>query len=389
MLKNSLLIAKKDFSYSLKDRSLLVWMFIMPLVFFGFIGSTTGGLGGQKGPLNIAIWESVENRAQTNPLAKQLIHNLESENYNIKIFNVTNDSKERKYHFKDYTRRLWLPEHMQENLAKGEKIEIEYSSTASGLGQDKDKFAIEKAIYKTLGDVLVYKKINGDTENISFDEINKRPKNIAVEVSSAGEKRTIPSGFNQAVPGILVMFIMMIALSAGSVSLFLERQSGVLKRLAATPLTRSEIVLGKWLGKWFVTLLQLAYGMLTGWLIFKIHWGNHLLVIVLVLAIWAAFNAALAVLLGSFARSEGQVSLIATISSLLLAALGGCWWPIEITPQWMQTLAHFLPTGWIMDVLHQLMYFGGNITDISWQIMALIIISIVSLSIAFKRFRFF
>lgn len=389
MLKNSLFIAKKDFSYSLKDKSLLVWMFIMPLVFFGFIGSTTGGLGGYTGPINIAIWESEENMSQTNPLAKQLIHNLESEDYTIKIFNKTTATQEMKYHFSNYTRQLWLPSDMQEKLDAGEKIEIEYLSTASGLGQDKDKFAIEKAIYKTLGDVLVFKKYHGNTQNISFDDINALPKNIAVDISSAGEKRVIPSGFNQAVPGILVMFIMMIALSAGSVSLFLERQSGVLKRLASTPLTRSEIVLGKWLGKWFITLLQLAYGMLAGWLIFKIHWGNHLLAIVAVLAIWSAFNAALAVLLGSFAQSEGQVSLIATISSLLLAALGGCWWPIEITPQWMQNLAHFLPTGWIMDILHQLMYFGGGLAEILPQVVALIIISIVSLSIAFKRFKFF
>ncbi len=389
MLKNIFFIAKKDYSYSLKDKTLLVWMFVMPLVFFGFIGSTTKGLGGQSGPLNIAIWESVENMSQTNPLAKQLIHNLESEDYNIKIFNKTTATQEMKYHFGNYTRQLWLPSDMQKKLDEGKKIEIEYLTTASGLGQDKDKFAIEKAIYKTLGDVLVFKKHHGNTQNINFDDINALPKNIAVDISSAGEKRVIPSGFNQAVPGILVMFIMIIALSSGSVALFLERQSGVLKRLAATPLTRTEIVLGKWLGKWFITFLQLAYGMLVGWLVFNIHWGNHLFVIVVILLIWAAFNAALAVLLGSFAQSEGQVSLIATVSSLLLAALGGCWWPIEITPQWMQSLSHFLPTGWIMDVLHQLMYFSGGVADVSWQIMALIIISIVSLSIAFKRFKFF
>ncbi len=389
MLKNIFFIAKKDFSYSLKDKSLLVWMFVMPLVFFGFIGSTTKGLGGQSGPLNIAIWESVENMTQANPLAKQLIRNIANENYTIKVFNKTTATQEMKYHFGNYTRQLWLPSDIQKKLDEGKKIEIEYLTTASGLGQDKDKFAIEKAIYKTLGDVLVFKKHHGNTQNINFDDINALPKNLIVDISLAGEKRVIPSGFNQAVPGILVMFIMMIALSYGSVTLFLERQSGVLKRLAATPLTRTEIVLGKWLGKWFITFLQLAYGMLVGWLVFNIHWGNHLFVIVVILSIWAAFNAALAVLLGSFAQSEGQVSLIATVSSLLLAALGGCWWPIEITPQWMQSLSHFLPTGWIMDVLHQLMYFSGGVADVSWQIMALIIISIVSLSIAFKRFKFF
>jgi len=45
---------------------------------------------------------------------------------------------------------------------------------------------------------------------------------------------------------------------------------------------------------------------------------------------------------------------------MLLAALGGCWWPIEVAPGWMQTLALFLPTGWAMDALHKLVNFGGG-----------------------------
>lgn len=388
MIKHVLFIAKKDFFYSLKDKTLLVWMFIMPLVFFGFIGSTTGGLAGSSGPSNIAIWEGVHGMSESDELAKQIIYRLKQENYNTVIFNKDNDLEERKYHFKNYTRRLWLPENMQQSINKGEQIEIKYASKATGLGNDKDQFSIEKAIYQTLGDILVFKKLNQTIDNINFDEVNNLPKNIKIEINDAGEKLNIPSGFNQAVPGILVMFIMMIALTSGSVSLFLERQSGVLKRLAATPLTRKEIVYGKWLGKWYMTLLQLVYGMFMGWLLFKIHWGNHIVSIVLVLMLWAAFNAALAVLLGSFAKSEGQVSLIATVSSLLLAALGGCWWPIEITPEWMQKLASFLPTGWIMDILHKLMYFGAHLSDITIQVAAMVILTFLALNLAFNKFRF-
>lgn len=388
MFKNVLFIAKKDFFYSLKDKSLLVWMFIMPLVFFGFIGSTTGGLGGSSGPSNIAVWESVEGMSENNQLAKQIIHNLKKENYNVVIFNKENDLEERKYHFKNYSRRLWLPKDMLKDIANEEVITIEYASKATGIGNDKDQFAIEKSIYQTLGDILIFKKLNDTSENLDFTQINDLSKNIQVKIESAGEKLNIPSGFNQAVPGILVMFIMMIALTSGSVGLFLERQSGVLKRLAAAPLTRKEIVYGKWLGKWFMTILQLIYGMLMGWLLFKIHWGEHIVAIFIVLLIWAAFNAALAILLGSIAKSEGQVSLIATVSSLLLAALGGCWWPIEITPEWMQSLANFLPTGWIMNILHKLMYFGAQLSDITIQVVALIVISIFALNVAFKKFQF-
>jgi ABC-2 type transport system permease protein len=390
MLKNILFIAKKDFHYSMKEKTLLLWMFIMPLVFFGFIGSTTGGLAGSSPNtvINIALWENTPDDVENIALAKQIVYRLKQENFNVVVFNEAKDKQERKFHFKNYTRRLWLPENLQQKLDSGEQIEIEYTSKASGLSQNRDQFSIEKALYQTLGDILVVKKLSGSDSGINFESVNNLKRNINVDIQDAGEKQEIPSGFNQAVPGILVMFIMMIALSSGALSLYLERKSGVLKRLAATPLTNQEIILGKWLGKWFITILQLIYGMVIGWLVFKIHWGNHLFTIVIILLLWAAFNSALAVLLGSLAKSEGQVSAIATITSLLLAALGGCWWPIEVTPMWMQSVANFLPTGWVMNILHQLMYFGGQLEDISVQVFALIVLSVIAMITAFKKFKY-
>ncbi|MGD0776595.1 MAG: hypothetical protein ABSC05_27585 [Candidatus Solibacter sp.] len=43
------------------------------------------------------------------------------------------------------------------------------------------------------------------------------------------------------------------------------------------------------------------------------------------------------------------------IAANLLAAMGGCWWPIEVTPPWMQHAALLLPTGWAMDGLLNLL----------------------------------
>lgn len=390
MLKNILFIAKKDFHYSLKEKTLLMWLFLMPIVFFGFIGSTTGGFAKKNtnSVINIAVWEKIPGDAKNYPIATQIMYRLEQEGFTIKLFNDDTDLEQTNYTFEDYTRKLWLPAQLSQQIAANEQVTITYDTTANGLTQSRDQFAIEKALYQTLGDLLIFNKRQSSNDEINFDQINALEKNILTDITSAGEKLNIPAGFNQAVPGILVMFIMLIALSSGALSIFLERQSGVLKRLAASPLSRKEIVLGKWLGKWLITIVQMIYGMFIGWLLFNIHWGDHLFTIVMILLIWAIANAALAVLLGSLATSEGQVSAIATISSLLLAALGGCWWPIEITPQWMQKLAHFLPTGWVMEALHQLMYFGGQLQQVMPQVFALVVLAVIALNVAFKKFRF-
>ena len=148
MLKNILFIAKKDFHYSLKEKTLLLWLFIMPLVFFGFIGSTTGGLtgGNSNAVTNVAFWENNPGDVDNIPLAKQIVYRLKQENLNVVVFNEVTDKEERKFHFENYTRRLWLPENMQQKLDNNEQIEIEYASKASGLTQDRDQFSIEKAL---------------------------------------------------------------------------------------------------------------------------------------------------------------------------------------------------------------------------------------------------
>jgi ABC-type multidrug transport system permease subunit len=110
--------------------------------------------------------------------------------------------------------------------------------------------------------------------------------------------------------------------------------------------------------------------------------------VALVLFTWAAFNASLALLLGSVARSEAQASGIGVLLSMALAALGGCWWPIEITAAWMQKLALFLPTGWAMDAMHQLVSFGATASAALPHLAGLALASVVVGMLAARRFSF-
>jgi ABC-type multidrug transport system permease subunit len=38
--------------------------------------------------------------------------------------------------------------------------------------------------------------------------------------------------------------------------------------------------------------------------------------------------------------------------------MGGCWWPSEVMPEWLQRSAHVFPTAWAMDGFHALISFG-------------------------------
>jgi ABC-type multidrug transport system permease subunit len=38
-----------------------------------------------------------------------------------------------------------------------------------------------------------------------------------------------------------------------------------------------------------------------------------------------------------------------------MAAVGGCWWPIDLEPRWMRTVALAFPTTWAMYAFNDLM----------------------------------
>lgn len=379
------LIAVKDFLYTLKDRTVLVWMFVMPLVFFAFIGSTTQSFGSSGSKSTLAVWYEGDSE---DPLFVQIQLRLEAEDYTLRHFSPTQLLYKEKWRFEDYDRQLWIPAGLKQQVVAGEQLEIRYLVEDDGMSSDFHQFKIQKAIYQTLGDLLVLKKMQpSEWQQLDFQTVNQMPRMIELEVSKAGEQESIPSGYEQAVPGILVMFIMMIALTSGSLALFQERKTGVLRRLSAAPVSRQQLIFGKWLGKWLLTICQLIYGMIMGALLFKIHWGEHWLMIFVLLMSWSAACAGFSILMGSLAKNEGQIGGIPVIVSMLLAALGGCWWPIEVAPAWMQQLAMFLPTGWVMDALHTLMYFGGGIADVLFHQLALYALAIFALIMSFTKFN--
>ena len=184
------------------------------------------------------------------------------------------------------------------------------------------------------------------------------------------------------------MFTMLVLLTGGAVQSVIEREQGLLRRLASTPIRPVAVVAGKWLARMALGLVQIGFAMLVGRVLFRMDWGAAIGMVGLTLFAWAAFNASLALLLANVARSKAQMEGIGVVGTMALAALGGCWWPIEITPGWMQSLATFLPSGWTMDALHMLVNFGYGPAVAIPHVAALVTGALVCGAVAARTFRY-
>ena len=113
----------------------------------------------------------------------------------------------------------------------------------AGLDRDYDVFRVQRAAYTTLAAVAAVGK--GENMSAALARIDSLPRSISLRVEKAGRPH-IPNGFEQAIPGILVMFVLMNMLNSGAILLVSERQRGLLRRLAYAPISRGAVVLGKW-----------------------------------------------------------------------------------------------------------------------------------------------
>ncbi len=376
-MRNIWFIARKDVQYFLREKEVLLWIFVMPALFMYFIGTVSGGnsvRGSGKDPLAL---NSLTNGGF---LADELTRRLKENDYVVDhppAEALTN-----------YERRLTLPENFTESVLAGTQAVVRLERKEGGLAQDYDRFRIGRASYTVLADLLACVQAGETPTAVAFDRLRQMPRTVKLDIHPAGKRREPPTGFQQAVPGIMVMISLIVMLTSGAVSLIVERQQGLLKRLASAPMSRGEVFAGKWLGRLALGMVQIVFALIAGGVLFHMNWGPDVPFVLLVLTAWGAFCASFGIVLGSVARTEGQAIGLGVLVSNVFAALGGCWWPMEIAPAWMQAVARALPTGWTMHALHQLASFRAGPTAALGDLVLLLLAAAVMAWIGVRRFRF-
>ena len=381
-MKNILFIAWQDVRNQLRQGSTLLWVFVMPPIFFFFIGTVTGGfssgLGGEQATPITVVAESpgflknqIDLRLAANQFEAEWVASLEP--------TVEGEAP---------TRTLSFDASMSDKVLAGEQVQASYETSANALTREFEEIRIYRALYTVLADIVVAEATTGPLSGEALIALNDAPRVWQLDVSPAGKRIDIPSGFQQAVPGILVMFTLLVLLTSSGTMLVQERTQGLLRRLASAPISKAEVIAGKWDGRMVLAAIQILVALIFGTYLFSMDWGPNLGMVILVLVAWGGFCASAGLWLGTVANTQAQAGGLGVLAANALAALGGCWWPIEVTPEWMQFVQKLLPTGWTMDALHKLISFQAVAASVIPNIAMLLFATMFFGGLAVRRFRY-
>jgi ABC-2 type transport system permease protein len=140
-----------------------------------------------------------------------------------------------------------------------------------------------------------------------------------------------------------------------SLGLLDERDWGTFDRVRALPVAAGHILLGKLLSRFAVGVVQMVVLFAVGFALFDISLGPEPWALSLPIIGIAFAGTAFGLVVAVFARTRDAVLPLGSIVIVTMAAVGGCWWPIDLEPQWMRSVALAFPTTWAMEAFNDLM----------------------------------
>jgi len=166
-----------------------------------------------------------------------------------------------------------------------------------------------------------------------------------------------------------------------------ERLQGTLKRILITPTSRATLFAGKLLAGLALGLVQMSILFVSGGLLFGVDWGSDPLAIVLVSFTFALATAALGIVIATFVKTRGQASSIVVGLAMSMSALGGAWYPLEITPPVYRQIVRILPSNWAMRAYNEMLAQGATLIDVVPHIAVLTGFAVLFMVVGIVRFR--
>ena len=188
------------------------------------------------------------------------------------------------------------------------------------------------------------------------------------------------------VPSMLGLSIMQLGIFA-AVPLVADREKGILKRLAATPLRRSQLVGSNTLMRLLIALVQSVIIVGVGVMVFGVEVTGSLALSAAFVILGAVTFLALGYVLAAFTKTEDAANGLTQVVQFPMMFLSGVFFPIAAMPPFLQGIARLIPLTYLADALRQVMVGGAAFAPLYVCAGVLLAWLVVCFAIASRKFR--
>jgi len=188
------------------------------------------------------------------------------------------------------------------------------------------------------------------------------------------------------IPGILALLLLVVTTNLSSMAIVREKELGTLEQLNVTPLTRSELIIGKLVPYAILGMVDvlLVVAVAVGWFEVPLRGSFWLLLGMCLLYLMSTLGLGLFV--STISRTQQQAMMTASFFFLVpMIFLSGFIFPIENMPDTIQPFTYLIPLRYFLVIVRGIFLKGVGI-DVLWpQAGALLIWGVVVLTLATLR----
>ena len=402
-MRKVLAVAWKDALVRFSSRSELLFFLVLPVVFTFLIG---GGLGANA-PADDTRLSVLLVDEDGSDLAGELAAELVASE-TVQVTAATRAEAEARLAEEAVTAWVLIPAGFAEGLRAGEAVALE----AHTQPNDPNVLAAELAVKAAAGRVSSAltaarasveeaerrRAFADEAERSAYfesslsaaqDLLAEAPTRLAV-TGPANAPAPQGSGLSaaaQASVGQLITWVFIPLLGTSALFAY-ERQQGTLRRLLTTPSRKATFLLGTLGGQLALALVQMLLLVGFGMYVMGLDWGHSPAGLLVMLLSFGLAAVALGTMLGTFIKTESQGSGLSIMLGMVMALLGGCWYPSEFFPEVAQVASRALPTAWAMQGLTDLVMRGQGLAAVLPEAGVLVGFAVVFFSVGVWRFRY-
>jgi len=189
------------------------------------------------------------------------------------------------------------------------------------------------------------------------------------------------------VPGVIGMILSNVLIIITAMTVVREREYGTLEQLIVTPLTRTEIMLGKLAPYLIVGFIQISTVLLVGHFLFRVPIHGSLLLVYATSFLFVVASLGLGLLISTMVSAQAPAMQTAFMFLLPNVLLSGFMFPREAMPPLAREFGLLLPLTYYLEILRGIILKGVGVRELWPQILALAGFAIAFLAFATNRFH--
>lgn len=266
-----------------------------------------------------------------------------------------------------------IPWSYARDLARGRTAEVQVVIDAT------DPLASQSAIQAaaSVGRVETMKRLRAAGFGLTLPlEVRVRPRYNPGLVSSVN-----------IVPGLIGVILSLTLVIVTSMAIVREREQGSLEQLIVTPLSKTEIMLGKIAPYVLVGYVQITIVLIAGRLAFDVPIQGNLLIFYIVTVAFIVATLGVGLFVSTIAGSQQQAMQLSFFFVLPNILLSGFMFPREAMPVVAQWLGLALPLTYYLEILRGLLLKGTGLEHFWMQTLALVGFAVAFIALSVRRFQ--